>query len=373
MNFMKKRFVSFALFFCSVFLFAQKISVTNILGGDKRETGSGDIFNFVKVSDKNGNYIGYCTNPVISDRFQVDVKSEKIDSRIRSDMNLIWNKDFFLDFSIRGYGMCFPVEFIGFGAGNSFFQKYSLKGAWLGASDDSPKTGRLLKSGASIYGVLPLGNAGEIRGAFSVDPENWGENDSEKAVEEKSVFFNAGLEYEYPGIFSLGCVFQNIKTPAFRYGIYAGTKVFEGFFFNLGFIHNYRDYFKSRNAFMTSAGYENKDSNFGIFADFISGFDNSYLKKSGAVEHYEDSVIPLYSALRINYKLLDNLTLETNGNICLFIHDSSSMENEIYVGGKYKVSKSAGTLKGGARLSFSNFGLTGFSFPVVWKVKVSDK
>ena len=121
MNFMKKRFVIFALFCCSVFLFAQKISVTNILGGDKRETGSGDIFNFIKVSDKSGNYIGYCTNPVISDRFQVDVKSEKIDSRIRSDMNLIWNKDFFLDFSIRGYGMCFPVEFIGFGEKWSFY------------------------------------------------------------------------------------------------------------------------------------------------------------------------------------------------------------------------------------------------------------
>lgn len=370
---MKKRFVIVTLFFSSVLLFAQKISVTNILGGDKSETGSGDIFYFLKVSDKNGDYIGYSTNPVMSDRFQVDVKSKKIDSRIRSDMNLIWNKNFAPDFSIRGYGMCFPIEYIGLGAGNSFFQKYALKGAWLAASDDSPKTGRLLKSGAAIYSVLPLKNIGKVRGAFSVDSEIWGEDDSEKLDEKNSFLFNAGFEYEYPGIVSLGCVFQNINNPAFRYGIYSGTTLGDVFLLNTGFIYNYRDIFKTRFAFMTSAGYENKDYNFGIFTDCVFGFDNSYLKKSGAVGRYENNEIPLYSALRIDYKVSDSWLLETNGNVCIFIHDTSSLKCEIYGGCEYKISKTAGSIKGGSRLSFSNSGLSGFSFPVVWKVKVSDK
>jgi len=355
-------------------LFAQKISVTNILGGDKTETGFDDVLSFYRSAD---NSFSFSKDSFISDRFQVDTKSKRISSRVRTDFSLSKNQKVFPSFSFRGYGMFFPVEYFGFGAGNSFFQKYTLKGSYLGASDDSPNTGHLVNEGVVFYGIFPLEKIGSVNAAFSVSSDS-----------EKSLLYNAGFEYELPEVFSLGAVFQNIKNKAFRYGVYSGLLYFEGFYLNTGFVFNFRDSdflpfsvnsknvsdeFNTEYALLFSSGYENKDKNFGVFADLISGVNNSYVKKSGKKGNYKDNEIPLFTAVRINYKVNENLFFETRSNLSLMIPAKTYIHYELYGGGEYKFFEKWGTVKSGARINFSGKEITGFSFPVIWKIKVSEK
>lgn len=381
---MKKIILVICLFSVSMFLFAQKLSVTNLLGGDKYETAYGDVFSFFKDVDGN---IKYNSRPLISDRFQVDAKSKFMDARIRTDVGLLKNAKYDMAFSLKGYGMCFPIPYVAFGAGNSFFQKYSLKGAWLGACDDSPKTGRLIKEGAAIYVRIPFDKAGDLKASVSISPELWNVDES-TASSENSFYYNCGFEYEYPEIISFGVVFQNIKDKSFRYGIYTGTNFFEGFYINAGFVYNFRDSdflpfsvnskndtdsFNTEYAFVFSTGYENESYNFGIFADCVSGGNNYYVKKSGKTGYYKDNEIPLFSALRINYKVMNDLLLEVQGKFSLMIPAATYFHSEIYGGVEYKISKQAGSVKAGVRLNTDKSRVTVFSFPILWKYKLSEK
>ena len=85
--------------------FAQSVSLTNTFGGDKNNTKANDFLVFDKDFNK----------PTVSvgDRIQLDVASEKIDSRIRFD---ITDK-----LALTGYVNFRPVEWLNFIGGNKFF------------------------------------------------------------------------------------------------------------------------------------------------------------------------------------------------------------------------------------------------------------
>ncbi|MCQ2596748.1 MAG: hypothetical protein MJ181_02780 [Treponema sp.] len=308
-------------------------------------------------------------------RLQLDASGKYAESRLRVDVQHGFEPSYNPVFNISGFETFYPVEWLGVCAGNSFFKKYPVKGAWLSASDSYLKTGRLLKSGAGILGRFQVSDQVRLNLSFSGSPESWNEADEmeiDSSEENQTVNLNAGEDLLLFDMISVGSVFYKMNGPSPQVGVYAGFSPDEGplkgLLFNAGYIHNFRDSYmaKSKDALMCSLGYEMKDSGLGFYGDLISGLNNQYLNKSGKVKNHSVKSAPFYTAVRLSYEPVKSLVLNLSGNYASFYDDSEGGFG-FKASSEYKISKQFGTLEGG--IEYKKEMTEAY---VIWKMKIAE-
>lgn len=308
------------LFLCCVVnsIFAQKLSIKNIFGGDFDSLGDYDLFSQTTETDVNGTDISK-TRFALGDRFQVELDSKMIDAKVRLEM-LYQNNDetvpTFL-FIPTGFIQFEPIKQLGIAVGNSFYQTFAIPSAYLAAADDTTKHGRLLTDslgedllfGTNDFSVYSNGFSGGITSFWK-----WGTFDeyyfklaggttfcyvSDEWKNAVDFGINLGIE----NIFDIGCTAQNVLDNDKKLGAFIGCTAVQNAVMNAAFYYNFTDSeylpearvnrggvdeFKKQTtkyAVGLSVGYDFKNVGFSIFADFITGLTNEYI---GKIKYYDD-------------------------------------------------------------------------------------
>ena len=273
----------------------QKVSVTNILGGNTDNTGAKDFVQFDKDWNKQDMNIG--------DRVQLDVSSDHIDARVRTDFAISTIDGKNASTRLRAYATVKPTEWLSITGGNSFFTKYAIAPAYLAASDDYVNHGKLTdENGAGLI----LNFAG-VKLASSIGAA---------ARADKKVDLNFGASYQVDDVVSLGFTAQDVTEDARSFSAYAGLLAVEGLGLNAGYTYNYNNtsYLGStQNALQISTSYTIEDAGLSLYADYMMGFNNVLGDGSGA--KYEKDGMPIYAALRGNYKATENLDVNCQASL----------------------------------------------------------
>ncbi len=337
---MKKHFIATAVLLS--FLggaFAQSVSLSNTFGGDSDNTKADDFLIFDKDFNKQAVSVG--------DRVQLDVASEKLDSRIRLD---ITNK-----LSLSGYVNLRPVEFLNFIGGNKFFSKWAIPSASLLANDDVVSYGKLADNdGAGV--VLDIA----------------GFKFSTAVAAESRLNLNFGLLYSQKDMFNVGFTAQDVTEKSVSFGWFAGLNSIKNLTLNAGYVYNYNndDYLPStEHALQVSYSYDFGDSGWFLASDMQIGLNN--IKGDGSGDAYAQDGIPYYIALAASYAPLDNLNLNLKADVRHGLESDKDNNYVLYPYGEYKTS--VGTFTLGVRTAFDTDGFAGLSIPFSWKYKLSKK
>mgnify|MGYP004554084057 FL=1 len=337
---MKKHFIATAVLLS--FLggaFAQSVSLSNTFGGDSDNTKADDFLIFDKDFNKQAVSVG--------DRVQLDVASEKLDSRIRLD---ITNK-----LSLSGYVNLRPVEFLNFIGGNKFFSKWAIPSASLLANDNVVSYGKLADNdGAGV--VLDIA----------------GFKFSTAVAAESRLNLNFGLLYSQKDMFNVGFTAQDVTEKSVSFGWFAGLNSIKNLTLNAGYVYNYNDdsYLPAtEHALQLSCSYSYGDSGFFIAGDVQLGLNN--VKGDGSGDAYAQDGIPYYIALAASYAPLDNLNLNLKADVRHGLESDKDNNYVLYPYGEYKTS--VGTFTLGVRTAFDTDGFAGLSIPFSWKYKLSKK
>jgi len=322
-------------------------------------------------------------------RFQLDASSKIAEGRVRVDVTNEWkNGSYAVPFELRGFATFYPASFLGIGAGNSFFKKYPVKSAWLSASDDYLKTGRLLKSGVGLISRFDAGENVKLSFSASGSPEDWnesGDSGSDSDYSAPKVDLNFGFDVGLFDFVSLGATAENVLSSEFQSGVFTGFNPKEGtcagLLFNAGYVYNFRDSYmgKTRHALMLSGGYENKEGGWALYGDYIQALTKEYLKKSGKVKNYSNDILPFYSALCFRVDLTESLKSEYRIRLSMDPEKSASgYEAGIFTGFEYKLPKKYGTLEASLECetqtdSFKNgTPVIDTEISVGWKMKIVE-
>ena len=359
-----KRFLSAvaavsAMMFC---LNAQSVSVTNTFGGDE-DNLSGDDF---LIFNKDGNR-EYDTH--ISDRLQLDVNSEHLDSRVRLDFNGSKDKDGKnTSVQTRGYVNLRPVQPLNIIVGNKFFAKWAMAPSYLCAVDDNLVGGKLTgDNGAAL--VFDLKG---FQAAAGVGYE-------------KKLNANFGLAYTLEDVFSAGATLQNATENARTISAYAGLLAVENLTLNAGYGYHLaeNDYLTDNDkdtsisfdhAAILTVGYEFPDLGLCLAADGIFSLTNKFYNAeldttSDILDSKGDKCNPIFAALYASYGINDTLTVACRGKLLLWGKD--------YIVSVYPhldFATTVGTFTTGVRFGFDKEdGFTGFSIPFSWKYKFKIK
>ena len=349
---MKKIVLGILTAFTLSAVMAQNVSVTNTFGGNSDNTGTSDFLKFDEDWNK--------ADAVVGDRIQLDVSSDKLDSRVR--LNIKGDANF--SNALQGYANFRPIEQLNFIGGNKFFWKWTVDGAYLSAIDDFLSHGKLADDNGA--GVV-----------VNISPEDsdFGFLFAGAAGAKSRLDLNFGAQFFIKDSFSIGVTAQDVTTDARSFGAYVALNGVEKLILNFGYTYNLTDssYIQgSQHAAQVSVGYKIEDANLSLYADFLSGFNN----KSNYDEKLEDfaeldSGIPFYGAFRAKYKLNENLDLNASVKVNHYLKaDENGTTVTVYPYFDYKTV--VGTFRSGVRVRFDD-GYKGFNIPFSWQYKVPVK
>ncbi|MGN0732322.1 MAG: hypothetical protein ACI4MA_10515 [Treponema sp.] len=337
--------------------FAQSISLTNTFGGDTDNISSdGEFFSI----DKDGNK----KTASIGDRIQLDVSSEKVDARVRldlaaptfafnsSDSETINGKK--TTVRLRGYVDYKPWTWLHLNAGNYFFSKYGLKGAYLPVVDDYRQSGKLTgNSGASvIVDVAGLKVAANVAAVARLN-------------------LNFGASYNIADFLDLSVVAQDVTEKTRVIAGYVGFTGVENLLANVGYIYNQGkdDYLQSTQHAVTAAvGYNFKDIGFSVYAEGIFGLNN--VQGGGSEEKYAKDGVPVHAGLLVKYSPVKDVALNVRALLNTKTKDAETAWS-IYPFADFETT--VGTIRVGARVKFTEDGYNGVEIPISWKYKFKIK
>lgn len=334
------------------------------------------LLSFISVSVFAGDFI-------FQNRLQLDTAVKHAEGRVRVDMNHTFeNGTYSIPFEIKAYALFKPVKYVFVGAGNSFFKKYPVQAAYLAASDDYLKTGRLLRNGLGVLGNIPFSDDVKLSLSTSIGPDEWND-DAETDVEyaAQKIDVNAGFNLSVLDRFSIGAVANKINGTEFQAGVYGGFEGNEdfanGLLINTGYIYNFRDSFmaKTQHGLMMSAGYKINALGLGFYGDFITGLNSNYLKKSGKIKNYENNQIPFYGALAVVYDGLDDWNVYLRSKVCAFSGNGTLFTDPVWgfvTGTEYVISKKAGSVSLETEISWHGSEVSG-EIDLGWKMRVLGK
>ena len=424
-----KRFLIFSfLGFLTGTAFADKLTIKNTVGANSDDVGEYDLFTNQKETDISGKTTETSTF-AFGDRFQIDLESDTLNGRFRLETlfhntsttydgekvdsedavpNLIFVPSGFLHFS--------PVQQFGLIVGNNFYKYFAIKSAYLSASDDTTKYGRLLTDSLGEDRYFSSGNIGIYSNGFAgglTSNWNFGSDDQiyikmaggatmypDEDEFEKAVDFglNAGLT----NLFDIGFTAHDITEDDRKFGAFAGYTGNENLILNAGFYYNFTDSdylpeecvtrsdeyeFKKQStkyALGFSGGYNFSEKGFGIFGDVISGLTNEYI---GKIKYYDSDGnlidtkittivrgativkykngkakrtdgfthegIPLFVSLRLNYRFSDSIEGDFNFKVRTLMNADDTTWITLYPKIKIDLPQKKGTINAGLRFDMN--------------------
>lgn len=379
---MKKTLILGAAFaFAASIATAQNFSLTNILYGDSDKAGK-DFASWSRKADdpstSNDESDDFASDGIsLGNRLQLDGSSEKFDGRIRLDLYNSPKDGKFVDkdgkfvadgqIRLRGFGRFTPIEQIQFAAGNTFFGKYGVLGAYLAAADDYAGYGNAADDGfvfnTNFSGIKIIAN--------------WAANFSVDNVD--ALGLNFGLNLPIADVIGLGFTAKNVTSDDRTFGAFANILSVENLTLGAGFAYNANDgsYIAStKYAIQASAGYKFEDIGLSLAADVISGLSDEYVE-DGETEEYKnddnDEGIPFHAQVVAGLGVTDNVSVALDVKLNTFFGLSDSTTAVVYPYTEYKLPQNFGSLKAGVRFGFSNIteksGLQKVSIPLSWTWK----
>lgn len=369
---MKKTLILGAAFaFAASIATAQNFSLTNTLYGDNDKAGK-DFASWSRKADdpltSNDESDDFASDGIsLGNRLQLDGSSEKFDGRIRLDLyNSPKNGKFDAGehIRLRGFGRFTPIEQIQFAAGNTFFGKYGVQGAYLVAADDYAGYGNAADDGfvfnTNFSGIKIIAN---WAADFTVDNAD-------------ALGLNFGLNLPIADVIGLGFTAKNVTSDDRTFGAFANILSVENLTLGAGFAYNANDgsYIAStKYAVQASAGYKFEDIGLSLAADVISGLSDEYVK-DGETEEYKnadnDEGIPFHAQVVAGLGVTDNVSVALDVKLDTFFGQSDSTTAVVYPYTEYKLPQNFGSLKAGVRFGFSNnaekSGLQKVSIPLSW-------
>lgn len=322
---MNRKYIAFtflALFASSAFYAKTKLTIKNTVGGDSDELCDYDFFTNSRSDDISG---GTQSESGISlgDRFQLDLENPLFDGRFRLETAFQNFDEESPNFVVApsGYFHFTPVSQFGIIAGTSFYKHFAIPSAYLAASDDTTKYGRLLTDslgeeryfGSDNFAVFTNGFAGGITSewAFGSDCEFYAKAAAggtfypDKDEFEKAIDFgvNAGIG----NLFDFGFTAHDVTDDDRKFGAFVGFIGNENLVANAGFYYNFTtgDYlpeervvgsddddndvykFKKQStkyALGFSGGYKFEKTGLSLYGDLITGLTNEYI---GTIKYYD--------------------------------------------------------------------------------------
>ena len=331
---------------------AQSISLTNTFGGNQDNVGTSDFLKF--------NADGTKQNAVVGDRIQFDVGSEKIDGRVR--INIQGDNNFAT--KLQAYANVRPIKQLNFIAGNTFFWKWSSSPAYLAGIDDFLAHGLLLdNNGFGLLADIAPEDSGfsfKLAGGLGVDTH---------------VDLNLGAEFTLNGIFKIAATAQDLVKEARTISAYAELLSVENLLLNAGYVYNNSDvnYIQStQHLVQVSAGYTVKDINLSFYATVLSGLNNKAFNSATETFVEKAEGVPLTAAVRFYYADLENLNIGTSATYKHVLNDADSTTN-ITVYPFIDYNTRVGTFRTGIRASFNDDGYNGLSIPFSWQYTIASK
>lgn len=326
---------------------AQSITLKNTVGGDSDNLPGDDFLIFTKDKDS-GNLnkadIGF------GDRLQLDVKSEKIDSRIRLEFEpgKLNGKD--TATRIRAYVGFNPWNFLTIAAGNNFFSKYAVSGSYLVANDDNDVHGKLLADNGvgAIVKVVGL----KLAAGFA---------------SESKMNMNLAASYDIKDVVSLAVTAQNITEETRSISAFAGLLAVDGLTFNAGYTYNYHGGFlpETENAVQVSAGYSFEDIKLSLTADALFGLSKKVGNGNGDAE-YDGN--PYSFAVLAGYGATEDLSVKVKASFG-GVGDTTNFVLYPY----FDYNTGIGTFRAGVRTEFDKDGFQIISIPFNWEYKFKIK
>ncbi len=313
------------LFFasCASSIAAQTLTIKNTFGADEESLGDYNLYSYSKETDINGDTV---TNSgfALGNSTQADWVSEHLDARIKLEF-LYQNIDSDeITFGIlpTGYVYYEPIKQFGIILGNNFYKKFAIPSAYLAASDDTTKYGRLLtgKAGSDYY-VGSTNFAAELNEFSGGITSSWGFGDYDNIylnlaaggtfytdyADDSGFNLDFGLNAGMDDVFDMGFTAHNVTSDYRKFGAFAGLETVPNLILNGQFYYNFTDsdylpeacvtrkdddgnsvykYKKqsTKYALGLTGGYEFEDLGLGLYADFISGLTNEYI---GEVKYYD--------------------------------------------------------------------------------------
>lgn len=330
--------------------FAQSISVTNIFGGNADNTPASDLLSFDKDFNRAEMNVG--------DRVQLDVSSEKLESRVRLDFSIPKTDGKNASVRLRGYVGYKPFDFVTIAVGNNFFSKYGISAARLCAADDYTQYGKLIDNDGAgvIFNVAGVKVAGAL-------------------ASESRMNLNFGGSYEIENVAGFGITAQDVTEDSRSLSAFASLLAVENLSLNAGYTYNYANtsYLGStQQAVQVSGGYNFADLGLGLYGDVQLGLNK--VKGDGSKAEYvldEGSnglALPLYVGLRASYKASDVVSATLSTSVKSIPEGKGSLAVNVYP--YVDLDTGVGTFRSGVRANFNEDGFAGLSIPVSWQYKM---
>lgn len=328
---------------------------TNTFGGDNDRL----LEELVELNNQDGKF---SPDFYLNDRFQIDYKSKKINSRIRLDSSILcFDRNNLVDsdsgfyFRPRGYVSFKPFDFIEAGAGNYCFSKYSAKGGELFALDEVPCGAKLVEGG--IY----LGaNFNGFCAFVSL-------NNSSETFETLSAEYRFGAEYKLKNKFTIAADVFN-QNESVGYGIFSSLDFIPNLDLNFGIVYGdseeyfYKDlYYNQTLRFDFSGRYEIIQRGIVLSVDYLQNL----------VEHSSNKGLPFLGAVRIDWNFLNINKIDLNFSYSGFYGENPKFK--LKGGFNYSIDTGAGTFGTGIHLTANHNGLKKIGIPLTWKYKYTVK
>ncbi len=348
----KKSFSLLAvLLFLGAGVFAQKITLTNTFGGDQEKIKSSDAL----VLERNENQFFATSGMLFANRTQLDFEWDKLETRLRLEEYFTYNtssSEQELNTNFKGYFRYKFIPQLSFLAGNSFFSKFPIEAAYLAASDDVPKFGRMLKNGAGLYSEIPFLSDSEET-IFLLKLSAGIEDDVFDSTENLKLDFAA--DFVFPEMFSLGFTAQDVLDAAFgKYAVFAGIDIDPNLILNFGYSYNNTDedflVNEAKHSLICSAKYKIKSLGLKFSNDFICALSNAYLGKS-AEKYYENDARPFMERVCVEYDFASEYSAALDFRADGFLNEEN-VSFVIHPSVQYKPASKLLTLNAGLRFYF---------------------
>ena len=366
--------------------FALEWSITNVFGGDADKLWSeDDLINYTRNEE---GVLENAKGMEISDRLQFDLNSYRLDGRVRLDGTSTSVQDLFknlgtegganveelatmdtLMFRIRGYASFRPLNWLYLVAGNKFFNKYALKFANLAATDDTPKSGKMIRDGYGLVMDFKMGPEEKIyldlSASMGVDFN---------PADTSTLELNAGLDFGCKDLVGFGVTGQNLLSENRKLAAFIGTDILPALTLNLGFSYNFtdEDFLDKETLYAVSAS---AGFNFGLadaYVDVITGLNSQYRTSEG-IQEYENGAIPYMIAARTDFFLNKNWTIglkfDYRGNWNCVNEDTMVF----YPSVQYGVPRLNAYVKGGVRVGMDKDGIYKITVPASFRIKLGGK
>lgn len=367
---MKKIFTALAFYLLAASAYGWKFdfSVSDTFGGNTDTLEGGQAFSL--FYDKTEGYNSYFS---IADRLQLDFESKILTARGRLDAYISSNPKIDKGMNFKGFVNFSPVVQFGVAAGNSFFNQFGMECGQLYALEDTPSSGKLLKSGIALYSEIPFSDSPySLKSMFGF--EWWPE-----FTNTDQLLLGGGIEFSKKKTFSVGATARNFTAGEFgHYAIFAGVYP-SNFTLNAGFIYNNSSEnllpAETKYSLLFSGGYKNKNLGLEISGDFVTGLTTEYLAGNSKTTKTYDGYFPNLLAFRANKKILNNLETGLFIKLTNLVNKPNSSVLTLNPKAEFSFASDHLTLDAGLKFvfDFSQGGISEFSLPVSLKYKYKYK